>query len=167
MKKRMMAGILALVLTLVCGLVSAEETGCSQVTEQEETKITLQIGSSILIRNGEERPLDVPAMLIDSRTMVPFRAICEALGGTVEWDDPTQTVTVVKGDTTLVLQIGNQIMKKNGKNKVLDVPAQLVEERTLVPARAVAEGLGAIVDWDDPTQTVTITQPVWYLENCK
>lgn len=164
MKKRI-AGIMILFL-LISGVAMAEESTCTK-TEGAPTEIILQIGNPVLTKNGEEIPLDVPAMLMDSRTMVPFRAICEALGATVEWDDPTQTVTVVKEETTLELQIGNPIIKKNGKNKVLDVPAQLVDERTLVPVRAVAEGLGAIVEWDDPTQTVTITQPVWFLENCK
>ena len=165
MKKRWLAGLVALLL-LMPATVLAEETGCPQ-SGGTATEIILQIGNPVLTQNGEEFPLDVPAMLVDSRTMVPFRAICEALDATVDWDDPTQTVTVVKEEITLELQIGNPIIKKNGKNKVLDVPAQLVEERTLVPVRAVAEGLGAIVEWDDATQTVTVTQPVWYLENCK
>ena len=166
MKKRWMAGLMALLLLVPVGVLAEEESTCTK-TEGTAIEIILQIESPVLTKNGEEFALDVPAMLIDDRTMVPFRAICEALDATVEWDDATQTVTVVKEETTLELQIGNPIIKKNGKNKVLDVPAQLVEDRTLVPVRAVAEGLGAIVEWDDPTQTVTITQPVWFLENCK
>ncbi len=166
MKKRWMAGLVALLILVPIGVLAKEESTCTK-TAGTPIEIILQIESPVLTKNGEAFTLDVPAMLIDGRTMVPFRAICEALGATVDWDDPTQTVMVVKEETTLELQIGNPMIKKNGKNKELDVPAQLVEERTLVPVRAVAEGLGAIVEWDDPTQTVTITQPVWFLENCK
>ena len=122
-----------------------------------ENKIVLQIGSDKLSNNGVQTTLDVPAQTINDRTMVPLRAIFEALGASVDWDDATQTVTSVRGDITVTLEINSDTLYKNGEGKTLDVPAQLVDERTLVPVRAVAEAFDARVEWDEETQTVTIT----------
>jgi len=108
--------------------------------------------------NGKRIRFDQPPIIQDGRTLVPLRAIFEAMEATVEWDDKTKTVTAKKGDTTIVMTIGNKTMKKNGEEIVLDVPPQIVNGRTLVPARAVAESFGAEVGWDGSTRTVTITQ---------
>ena len=126
--------------------------------EEEKTEIKLTIGKAEITTNGEAKALDVPAQIIDSRTMVPLRAIFEALGASVEWDDATKTVTSVKGETTVKLTIGQASINVNGEDKALDVPAQIVDSRTLVPVRAIAESFGCDVAWDDPTKTVTITK---------
>ena len=88
---------------------------------------------------------------------MPLRAIFEALGAQIEWDDATQTVTASKNGTVIKVQIGNNIMTKNGTQITLDVPAKLVTSRTLVPARAVAEAFGCKVDWDEANWRVIIT----------
>ncbi len=124
----------------------------------DDNVITLQIGSTTLKNGGNETALDVPAQTINGRTMVPLRAIFEALGATVEWDDATQTVTAIKGDIIIKLQIDSNVLNKNDEAITLDVPAQLLDGRTMVPARAVAEAFGSQVGWDDTTQTVTITK---------
>ena len=125
---------------------------------EEKTEIKLTIGKAEITTNGTAKALDVPAQIIDSRTMVPLRAIFEALGASVEWDDATKTVTSVKGDTTVKLTIGKAAITVNGADKALDVPAQIVDSRTLVPVRAIAESFGCEVGWDDATKTVTITK---------
>ena len=129
-----------------------------QQKAEEKTEIKLTIGKAEIVTNGTAKALDVPAQIIESRTMVPLRAIFEALGASVEWDDATKTVTSVKGDTTVKLTIGDTNLYVNGAAKVLDVPAQIVDSRTLVPVRAIAESFGCEVGWDDPTKTVTITK---------
>ncbi len=106
--------------------------------------------------NGEPVAFDQPPVMQNDRTLVPLRAIFEALGATVNWDDATQTVTSVKGDITLTMTIGSKTLHINNTKIELDVPPQLFGSRTLVPARAVAEGFQCIVDWDDATQTVMI-----------
>jgi len=110
-----------------------------------------------VIVNGVTLTFDQPPVIENGRTLVPLRAIFEALGATVDWNQSTQTVTAVKDDITISLTIGSSILTRNGQNITLDVPAQLVGGRTLVPARAVAESFGAEVGWDQPTRTVTIT----------
>ncbi len=126
--------------------------------QEEPIEIKLTIGDKNIVKNGVATALDVPAQIIDSRTMVPLRAIFEALGASVEWDDATKTVTSVKGDITVKLTVGTSEIIVNDTATALDVPAQIVESRTLVPVRVIAESFGCTVGWDDATKTVTITK---------
>ena len=100
-----------------------------------------------------------PATIVDGRTLVPLRAIFEALGATVEWDNVTRTVKSEMNGTTIELAIGSDTLYKNGEPVTLDVPGQIMNGRTLVPARAVAEAYGVGVEWDKTTRTVILTKP--------
>ncbi|MGN0183447.1 MAG: stalk domain-containing protein [Candidatus Ornithomonoglobus sp.] len=108
--------------------------------------------------NGIPVSFDQNPIIEDGRTLVPLRAIFEALGAVIDWDGDTQTVTSTKNGTVVKLKIGDNIMQKNDERIELDVPAKIVNERTLVPARAVAEAFGCKVDWNGDTQTVIITE---------
>jgi len=110
---------------------------------------------SVLI-NGQKVEFDVQPQIINERTMVPLRAIFEALGATVDWDDATKTVTSEMNGVKISLTIGTNIITVNGVDKEIDVPAQIVEERTLVPVRAISESFNCTVGWDGETRTVTI-----------
>ena len=114
-------------------------------------------GQVKVLVNGTALTFDQPPIIENGRTLVPLRAIFEALGATVDWEQTTQTVTAVRGNDTVTLRIGSNILNRNGEQITLDVPAQIVGGRTLVPARAVAESFGAEVGWEQSTQTVTIT----------
>lgn len=84
----------------------------------------------------------------DGRTLVPVRFVAEAFGGTVSWDADTRTVGITSGDTVVELQLDKPEMTVNGQSVALDVPAQISNERTVLPLRAVAEALGKNVFWD-------------------
>jgi len=114
-------------------------------------------GIKVLL-NGTKLTFDVPPQLINGRTMVPMRKIFEEMGAQVEWDNDTQTVTATKDDIIIIMKINNVVISVKGEEITLDVPPQLVDGRTLVPVRAVVEGLGADVQWDGMTQTVIITK---------
>ena len=101
---------------------------------------------------------DQPATIVEGRTLVPLRAIFEALGASVEWDQATKTVTSAMDDTTVKLTIGDNNLYKNGEAVTLDVPAQIINSRTMVPARAIAEAYGVDVQWDSATRTVVLTK---------
>lgn len=107
--------------------------------------------------DGEKIEFDVPPQIINERTMVPVRAIFEAIGASVDWDQPTQTVISQMGDTHITLTINEPVMYVNGEPKELDTPAMIIDERTLVPARAISEAYGLKVDWIQETQTVVLT----------
>ena len=106
--------------------------------------------------NQNKLDFDVSPQLISDRTFVPMRKIFESLGATVTWDDDTKTVTGKKGDITINLTIDSKTMFKNGNPKLLDVAPTLVESRTLVPVRAIAESFDCEVTWDNNTQSVYI-----------
>ncbi len=120
----------------------------SVVMAADDIKITI---------NGEAKTFDVMPQIIEGRTLVPMRGIFEALGAEVGWDDATKTASGKTATTTVALTIDNKEAKVNGKAVTLDVPAQIIDSRTMVPARFVAESLGCKVDWDGTTKTVIIT----------
>ncbi|MCL2588560.1 MAG: stalk domain-containing protein [Oscillospiraceae bacterium] len=109
--------------------------------------------------DGVPIEFDVQPQLINSRTMVPIRAVVEALGAEVEWDRDTQTVTVYAagGEHVLRLTIGSYTLYVNDVSTEMDVAPILLGNRTLLPIRFVVEALGYNVDWDNATRTVVIT----------
>lgn len=117
---------------------------------------TLQIMDITVELDGSEIAFDQKPVIVDDRTMVPMRAVFEAMGADVNWDGNTQTVTSTKGDTTISMTIGKNEMYKNGKAISLDVAPQIVGDRTLVPVRAIAEAFDISVDWDGDTKTVSL-----------
>lgn len=98
-----------------------------------------------------------PATIIDGRTMVPLRAIFETLGADVIWDSTTRTALSAKDGIVVGLTVGNAEIIKNGEKIKIDVPALIMNNRTLVPARAVAESFGVAVEWDKDSRTVLMT----------
>jgi hypothetical protein len=106
---------------------------------------------------GKKVPFDVePFITPEGRTMVPLRAIVEALGADVKWDGESRLVTVIKGDVTIVLPVGSLRATVNGAEVALDVPAVIVGNRTMVPLRFLSESLGAQVGWFSRGQVVSV-----------
>lgn len=110
-----------------------------------------------VVVDGYEVEFDVEPTIINGRTMVPLRAIFEAFGATVEWNQSTKTVTSNKTETTVNLTVGSKTMYVNGSEEILDEPATIIDSRTLVPVRAISEAFNCQVDWDGSTKTVLIT----------
>ncbi|MFJ8512067.1 stalk domain-containing protein [Lysinibacillus xylanilyticus] len=118
---------------------------------------TAQAAKAITIYvDGVQLKTDQPPAMIQGRVMLPLRAIFEALDASVDWDRKKQTVTATKGDTTVVLKIKSRVATINNKTVTLDVPAQILGGRTMVPVRFVSEALGQDVDWNSRSQIVTI-----------
>ena len=107
--------------------------------------------------DGEKLNFDQPPIIREERTLVPMRKIFEALGAQVFWDEPSQSVTAVSGRDVIVLYIGKAGLYKNGELVyTMPVPAQIINGRTLVPLRAVAESLGCEVGWDGVDYVIDI-----------
>ncbi|WP_420795521.1 stalk domain-containing protein [Desulforamulus aeronauticus] len=102
------------------------------------------------------KPLSVSAVIENGTTLVPIRSIFESLQAEVTWDQTTQTVTAVKDNFTLQLQVGSLVALRNGQPISLQVPGKIIESSTMVPLRFVSESLGAEVRWDEPSKTVVI-----------
>lgn len=121
---------------------------------KEYNDITVEI-------DGDEVEFDREPILYNDRTMVPMRKIFEELGAKVTWDDANQTAIGKKGDRTVKVTIGEKIMYVNNKKVELDTAPMVLSARTLVPARAVAEGMGCTVDWNERHNLVSITPKVF------
>ncbi len=90
-------------------------------------------------------------------TLVPLRAVAEALGFEVDWDSRTKTVTASREALDITLVIDSSRAVVNGETVMLAAPARITGGRTFVPLRFIAECTGAVVDWDRESKTVTIT----------
>ena len=115
-----------------------------------------RIGSNIYYEGGVAKVMDVAPYIKSDRTYVPMRYLGEILGAEVVWDDAARTVTLTKGDTTAVFTIGSTSYTVNGEAKTADVAPEIANDRTMLPARFVAEAFGAVVGWDASSQTVLI-----------
>ena len=109
--------------------------------------------------NGEQVQFDEQPIEESDRILVPMRAIFEDLGANVEWNGSDESITVTNDETTIEMQVDNNIMQIDDTQVTLDVPPRLVGERTLVPLRAVSEALNAKVDYIENLNRVVIDPP--------
>ena len=118
--------------------------------------LTSTAGAVDLYVDTNKIETDTPPAVVDGRTLVPVRAIFEAIGATVTWDATTSTATGIRGDVVVSIQINNTTAHVNGEPRTLDVPAQLINSRTMVPARFISESMGCDVTWYQDTETVGV-----------
>lgn len=102
---------------------------------------------------------DQKPILQKNRTLVPIRPIAESLGFEVDWNEVNRTVIIKKGSDQVRLVVSQKLARKNGETIQLDVPTQIVNKRTMVPVRFIAEALQYDVNWDQEAQTVLIADP--------
>ena len=113
--------------------------------------IVMQIGNKTVNAYGKAIASDAAPLIINNRTMVPIRIVTETLGGEAFWNEDTQTVTLTIDGKTITMQIGI-VLEKYG------VAPIIIDNRTYVPIRFVAEELGAAVDWNENAQEIVITK---------
>lgn len=129
-----------------------EEEWAEQPTEQAYT-----FAGDIRIRiKYDWLDFDVPPVIVNDRTLVPLRAIFNALGAEVVWEESTQTVYASRLGSEISLQIGSYEMTVNGEQIQLDASPQLVQGRTMVPVRAISEAFGYEVTWDAVDRVIMI-----------
>ena len=144
--------ILCMILTVCQAAVFAADA---------DITITLQIGNPNMAVNGAEKAIDeqgTAPVLINDRTLLPVRAVVEEMGGSVEWVEDTQTVILAYGSDTITLQIDNPTAFLNDEAKTLDTAPMIIGDRTMMPIRFIAESFGFNVNWDDATQTATVSK---------
>lgn len=125
----------------------------------------------VFVNNARVDFGEVEPQIVNDRTMVPVRALADAIGASTNWNDEEKKVTLISGDRYAVLTIGNAYMSYGtlktsaaGEREVatteifqLDSPPVIIDERSLFPTRAIADAFGADVNWVEDTQTVFIT----------
>src|SRR5664280_2671528 len=137
-------------------------TATIENTTKKQTVLDLHIRKSTFTINGTSKTLDSPPVIKNGRTLVPIRAIIEALGGTVGGDATTKKATVTLGKKIIALWIGKDTATVNSVSTLIDstnpkVVPLIISGKTMLPLRFVTENLGATVGWDQNTQTITIT----------
>lgn len=107
--------------------------------------------------DGEKIDFDQIPVAEEGRTLVPLRAIFEAIGASVTWDGETNTVTAVKDATEVKLTLDSTTAYKNGEAITLDVPAKAINGRTLVPVRFIADCFDVNTEWVQKDWKVVLT----------
>ena len=95
--------------------------------------------------------------IVDGRTLVPVRGVFEELGFEVNWEQDTETARLIRSEHEVALTIGSATFITNDESRTLDVPAQIIGGRTMLPIRAVLESVGYSVGWVQETNTVSIS----------
>ena len=121
--------------------------------EEMKTVVVMQVGSKTMFVNGKTYEKDAAPVIMNDRTLVPIRFVTESLGGTVAWNAETKEVTLVIDGKEIKMTIGKTIEKYG-------VAPVIIDSRTFVPVRFVADELGATTAWNAETKTVTITKAV-------
>ncbi|MEW9668994.1 exo-beta-N-acetylmuramidase NamZ domain-containing protein [Ammoniphilus sp. 3BR4] len=134
-------------LLLVVSLLPAPGWAASSVQSDIQVKYGLEE-----IKFPDQKPV-----IQNSRTLVPIRSIAETLGFDVGWNGQTSAVRLQKDSNEVNLVIGQRTAQRNGQALELDVPAQIINQRTMVPIRFIAEALGYEVDWKEQSKIVQIT----------
>jgi len=126
----------------------------------EEVFSSFKIGEEVYTAtDGTTKTMDVAPEINDGRTFVPVRYLAYSLGVTeegIQWDATTQSATIAQDDIAVTMAIGDSTLVANGELQEMDTIPYLKDGRTMLPARWVAEPLGATVEWDEVTQQTTI-----------
>ncbi len=167
--------------TLLAGCEMARYVGGMQgyfypyLQRRMTNMVALKIDSPYVYKNNavtqiDANNIDVKPVIVDSRTLVPVRVISEGLGASVQWNGETKAVTITLGDKIVMMNIGNymykviDVLERDGEeatnvtavDKELDVAPTLINDRTFVPLRAIAEALGKIVYYNDAYKMIVI-----------
>ncbi|HOI24513.1 MAG TPA: stalk domain-containing protein [Caldisericia bacterium] len=145
--------------------IEAKTKGLSGGYVPPEAKIViiLQIGSNRISINGKISEMDARPSIYEGRTLLPIRPVVEALGGTIEFEPHSKTITIKLKTITIIMQLNNPQATVNGKQVSIDsqnpkvVPMVVPPGRTLVPLRFVAENLGCKVEWEANEKKITIS----------
>ncbi len=132
---------------------SASEKTFEQSAPPEVEGVSIKLNDNFLYS-------DVPPTIINDRTLIPMRALLEALGADVTWDEATATATAENKTTKLVITENQRTVYVNDAPVELDVPAMIINGRFMIPVRFVSESLGADVEWKEKGQIVKISAEV-------
>lgn len=128
-------------------LIAAVALSCSMASADPQINTTL---------DGRSLYFDQPPVMRDGRVLVPLRGLFESLGADVLYDSATRNIKATAGAKTVELTLGERQAFIDGRQVYLDVAANTIGGRTMVPLRFVSEALGAEVDWHPSTKTVAI-----------
>ena len=153
MKKTKLILVILILLLNFCVPAFAKNYGADVI-------VSMQIGNPIMQVNGENAQIDegrgTSPIILDSRTLVPVRSIIEAFGGRVNWDEKTKSVTALLNSDRVILTINSKEAYFNKKLYTLDTVPVIINDRTMLPIRFIAESFNLGVAWQEKNKTVWI-----------
>ncbi len=120
-------------------MTAAFFTGTAVMAEEDTVSV---------IVDNQTVEFDQPPVIVDGTTLVPVRAVFEKAGATVSWEQETQTATLVKDSYTVTIKLNDTVLYKNGEAVTLAKPAQIMNDRVLIPVRAIGEAMDFDINWD-------------------
>jgi hypothetical protein len=138
--------------------IEAKESEEENEDNRTEGAIVFKIDSKVAYNGNIRIDLDTAPTILQNFTVVPLRALGDALGAETQYEDATKTVRVKYQNKELVFYIDSKLVKVNNEWKVIDIPATLINNRVMIPARFVSESFGAAVVWEENTREVIITK---------
>ena len=115
------------------------------------------VSDSKIFVDGKELYTDIKPVIKDGRTLIPVRALCEAISVDVEWDDRLKTVNISGRNKVVSMKIGEKEILVNKTKQNIDVPAIIVSGRTMLPLRTVGEIIGAEVGWNEKDKRIAVS----------
>lgn len=162
MKKKI--HIFSLRLTVIIIIFSISHIGA--VYGQEKLNLTLtydgqtskysELGIKLVINGAEVTGLSMPPIIFNNYTLVPARDVLELMGATVSWDPKPREVNIVMGSNITVLKINDTTARVNNVEAKMDIPPKIINERTMIPLRFVADNLNFLVYWEESSRTIYI-----------
>ncbi len=127
-----------------------------------QTSVFLQIDNSVMTVNGEEKAVDegydTKPVIVDGRTLLPVRAVIENFDGNVNWNNDTKEVILTHNENEIVLTINSTQALLNDKVQTLDTAPIIINNRTMLPIRFIAESFGFNIEWNENNKTIIITE---------
>ena len=131
---------------------------CYPVSQKRTLK--LQIGIPKMFVDGEQQEIDpgkgTAPVVKNDRTLLPIRAVAESFGAYVVWDQTEKMVTIYADDVTMQFWIDRKEATVNDEWFAMDVAPVIINDRTFMPLRFIAENMGLTVGWNGANQTVTV-----------
>jgi N-acetylmuramoyl-L-alanine amidase len=136
----------------------ADEAEITQKDIDEGVTFCRDFPVSLMV-DGETVESDVPPVIVKGRTLIPAKAVFEDMGAGVSWNEDARLVTITLGASEVMLTIDSKTAFVNGAQAVMDVPALIIDGRTMIPVSFVGKSLSCGIAWDDASRTVLISSP--------
>jgi len=140
---------------MLISAIKFEEAGkeyqtVSKLNTADSKAVALKVNCSRSLVGGIEKPVpDAVPTIVNSRTLVPVRFITEAIGAEVTWDDASKSATVTANGKKIVFTLDKTEYTSDSEIKQLDQPPMIINNRMMLPLRALSEEIGRKVFWDE------------------
>jgi len=131
----------------------------------DDNEVIVKVNGDTLDIYDYDQYIATPGIIVNGRTLMPLRKMFNVFNVEPEWNGSDRSITAQYGNTNIWLKIDEKVAKVEGEEVLLDVPAQIVNNRTYVPLRFITETFGVEPEWDGETRTVSLLVETTNLEH--